>query len=121
MNDEILAQRIFQAALYCGFDNCGIIPISDMDGFEENYRKRIENVPSAAGFYSYSSARERFPWAASIVICTYDFSKYRYPKELRGRYGKAFLLAPEKGKTDGYDRGTGQSDQPSYRKFRTLP
>ena len=103
MNDNILAQDIFRAALSCGFDNCGIIPIDAMDGFEENYRKRIEAVPSAAGFYSYTSAKERFPWAASIVICTYDFSKYRYPKELRGRYGKAFLLAPEKGKTDGYD------------------
>jgi len=103
MEQTNIANSVYQAALEYGFDNCGIIPIAAMDSFEANYRKRIEAVPTAASFYSYTSAKEKFPWAKSIVICTYDFSRYRYPEELRGRYGKAFLLGPEKGKPYGYD------------------
>ena len=107
MNQTDLAQGIRQAALDCGFDNCGIIPISDMDGFENYRRQRIKNVPSSGVFYKAAgeqpNVQARFPWAKSVVICTYDYSKYRYPKELRGRFAKAYFLAPEPGRTDGYD------------------
>lgn len=103
MNNSKLGETIEQAAINYGFDSCGIIPINFMDSFETNLKKRVEAVPSTASFYSYTPAKDKFPWGASIVICTYNFGKYRYPKELRGRYGKAFLLGPEKGKPYGYD------------------
>lgn len=102
MKNNTLAQSIQQRAIACGFDSCGIIPMGLMDSFEADLRKRIQAVPAAASFYSYTPLREKFPWGASIVICTYDFGRYRYPKELRGRYGKSFLLGPQKHKPYGY-------------------
>ena len=38
MSRSSLAQAIYEAALSCGFDNCGIIPVSALDG----YKKRLQ-------------------------------------------------------------------------------
>ena len=49
------------------------------------------------GVKNLNKTRERFPWAKSIVILVFDYGKFRFPKELQGKYGKAFFLVPEKG------------------------
>lgn len=103
MNSNDIAQSIYQEAINCGFDDCGIIPISAMDSFKQYYEKRVKAIPSASSFYNYTYVSEKFPWASSIVICTFYYGKYRYPKELRGRYGKSFLLGPKKGEPYEYD------------------
>ena len=103
MKNIALGEMIERAAMNFGFDSCGIIPISFMDSFQTNLQKRVEAVPSTVPFYNCTPAKEKFSWGESIVICTYNFGKYRYPREQRGRYGKAFLLGPKKDKPYGYD------------------
>lgn len=108
MRSNELAEHIYEAAKECGFDNCGIISLDALDGYKDQYAERIRNVPSSKSFYKLledlNATKERFPWAKSMVICTYWFGKYCYPKELQGRYGKAFFLSPEQGSQDGYDQ-----------------
>lgn len=97
MKDKQLAQEIYDMAISCGFDNCGIIPIADMDGYAARLQERLERVPQSAPFYQQidgmTHIAQRFPWAKSLVICTTWLGKYRYPAPLRGKYGKAFLLS----------------------------
>lgn len=109
MNESQWSEQIYRTAIQCGFDNCGIIPVEALDGFDALLDQRIRDVPQSQGFYknmgSLRSTKERFPWARSIVILTFDYGKYRYPKELRGKYAKAFFLYPEKESGRGFDAG----------------
>lgn len=102
-----LAQRIEKAALACGLDQCGIIPVEDLAGFGPRLEERMEKAPASAGFYGNMARLEdiktKYPWGRSIVVCTFDYSRYRYPRELQGLYGKSFFLSPEPGGTAGYD------------------
>lgn len=107
MNQLSIEENIRQTALLCGFENCGIIPLAYLDGFQKHYRERIRKVPSSAVLYKsmegLTKTKKRFPWAKSLVICTYWYGKYCFPKELRGRYAKAFFLWPEGKRKEGYD------------------
>lgn len=108
MRNSDMAKNIHQAALRCGFENCGIIPLEYLDGFQERLQERIQKIPSSADAYqsmeALADAKKRFPWAKSVVICIYWYGKYRFPKEMQGRYAKAFFLSPEEGRADGYDQ-----------------
>ena len=103
-----LARAIEQAALDCGFDKCGIISPSALSDYHKRLEERIAKVPNSEGFYQgfrkLADVQRRFPWAQSLVICVYQYSRYRYPEEMRGRYAKAFFLNPEDGKNDGFDQ-----------------
>ena len=102
-----LAESIHNQALNSGFDKCGIIPISALDGFNRLYQKRLTDIPMSQYFYKgvkgLNKTRERFPWAKSIVILVFDYGKFRFLKELQGKYGKAFFLEPEKGSKTRFD------------------
>lgn len=102
-----LSEEIYKQALSCGFDKCGIISISALDGFDELYDKRLSDVPLSQYFYegvgNLKGTRARFPWAKSIVILAFDYGKFRFPKELQGKYGKAFFLEPEKKSKERFD------------------
>ena len=99
MTDSSLAARIYEKALSCGFDNCGIIPVSALDGYKERVKERKDKVPQSRSFYeniaSLAAVKELYPWAKSIVVCTTWLGKYRYPLSLQGKYGKAFVLSPD--------------------------
>ncbi len=107
MNAVNLSKEIYDCALQCGFDNCGVISVNALDGFEKLYEKRIVDVPQSNFFYKnvgdLQGTKERFPWARSIVILTFNYGRYRYPKELRGKYAKAFFLEPTQNIEFGYD------------------
>ena len=98
MDTDKLGQVIYEKALACGFDDCGIIPIDDMDGFQQRLQEREEKVPSSAFFYQgmgdFANLKKRFPWAKSVIIGTYWLGKYRFPPSLQGKYGKAFSCRP---------------------------
>ena len=104
----ITEQAIQQAAISCGLDNCGIISPDRMAGFEDRLQERISRVPASTmvygGMRTLQPIMERFPWAKSLIVCTYEYGRFRYPKEMRRRYAKAYFLYPEKGRTDGFDR-----------------
>ncbi len=99
MEQTTLAKAIEQQALSCGYDSCGIIPVDDMDGFKKYYRARVRKVPPAGIFYKIAGdltgIRRRFPWAKSVIICTFWLGRYRYPEQLKGRYGRAYLLGSQ--------------------------
>lgn len=99
MKNNVLAEKIYQMALECGFDNCGIIPVSDIDGYQQRLTEREEKVPSSVRVYrqaeEFSKIKETYPWAKSIVICTIWLGKYRYPISLQGKYAKSFMLSED--------------------------
>ena len=98
MIDALLAKEIHDKAVSCGFDNCGIIPIDDMDRFEEYFQERKKAVPSSAFFYEavgdLAGIKRRFPWAKSVVVCSFWLGRYKFPASLQGRYAKGFFLSP---------------------------
>ncbi|MDO5558637.1 MAG: epoxyqueuosine reductase [Oscillospiraceae bacterium] len=99
MINKTLAQEIYDNALECGFDNCGIIPLSDLDGYKQRLDERKKKVPQSEQFYNamdgFTKIQEQYPWAKAIIICTTWIGKYRYPESLQGKYAKAFFLSPE--------------------------
>ena len=104
---DSLSQKIYNQALRCGFDKCGIISISALDGFKQLYQQRLNDVPVSQYFYkgvgNLTETKSRFPWSKSIVILVFDYGKYRFPESLQGKYGKAFFLEPEKKSRERFD------------------
>lgn len=99
MSRSALAQAIYETALSCGFDNCGIIPVSALDGYKQRLQEREEAVPQSRPVYQdiehLAAVRKLYPWAKSVVVCITWLGAYRYPLSLQGLYGKAFLLSPD--------------------------
>ncbi len=95
--NQKIAEEIYEKALASGFENCGIIPIEDLDEYNVRLKERGRKVHFgrvfALGMHSLTKLKERYPWARSVVICTEWLGKYRYPEELQGRYAKAFFLS----------------------------
>ena len=97
--NEKLAQEIYNKAIECGFSDCGIVLLSDLDGFQERLDQRTEAIPPCKPFYDKSMYRqthipEFFPWAKSLIVLTYHYGKYRCPESLQGKHGKSFILSP---------------------------
>lgn len=97
--NRTLEQNIYEMALECGFENCGIIPISDLDGYKERLNERKKKILESEQFYEnidyLTKVKELYPWGKAIIICTTWLGKYKYPKSLQGKYAKAFFLSPE--------------------------
>ena len=95
-----LAARIHEAALACGYENCGIIRAAEMRGYGEALDARIarfpESRPMYAKFARYAEPEKEYPWAASIVVCTRWYGKYVIPGHLEGLIGKSFLVDTRK-------------------------
>jgi epoxyqueuosine reductase len=88
-------QVIFDMAIQHGYDNCGIISISDMLGYTDRLNERIEKIPQSKEFYSkfykFSNLAEIYPWAHAIIVCSFWNGKYHIPDSLKGLYGKHYL------------------------------
>lgn len=95
--NTLLAQEIYDKALACGYDSCGIVPLDALDFYKERLIKRLEDVPESKEVYAHSkdflALKEKYPWAQSIVVCTEYFGDYKFPVSLRKRYAKGLLLS----------------------------
>lgn len=95
--NTLLAQEIYDKALECGYDSCGIVPLDAIDFYKERLIKRLEDVPESKEVYAHSkdflALKEKYPWAQSIVVCTEYFGDYKFPVSLRNRYAKGLLLS----------------------------
>lgn len=93
---SLLADQIKSAALNLGYEKCGIIKISDIDGYKEKLDERVERVPAAKGFYQgqyrFTHLQDTYPWAKSIVICVRKYGKYHIPEHLKGMIAKYYLV-----------------------------
>ena len=81
--NTLLAQEIYDKALACGYDSCGIVPLDALDFYKERLIKRLEDVPESKEVYAHSkdflALKEKYPWAQSIVVCTEYFGDYKFP------------------------------------------
>lgn len=92
----LLAEQIKSAAQEMGYEKCGVIKISQLDGYEEKLNERIHRIPEAKGFYEsmyrFTGLQDRYPWAKSIVICAREYGKYHIPEHLKGMIAKYYLV-----------------------------
>ncbi|MBS6103761.1 MAG: epoxyqueuosine reductase [Megasphaera sp.] len=93
-----MAEKIYHQARLAGYDDCGIIPIDEMDAYRDRFQERLEKEPTSRPFYERIApgmeTKERFPWAKAVVICTWWLGRYKLPPSLEGQYARAFFLAP---------------------------
>lgn len=95
--DTNWGQRIHDKAIACGYDDCGVISIDALDIYKDLLNERMERFPESAAVYespvAYLRLKDDYPWAKSVIVCTEYYGKYKYPKSLRGRYAKSFLMS----------------------------
>lgn len=91
----INAVDIVNSAVELGFDRCGIISVSMMQGYEERLEERMRHFPAARekyeGFRAFAHLEQDYPWAKAVVICSYWYGRYRIPGELQGSIAKYYL------------------------------
>ncbi|MBE6038633.1 MAG: epoxyqueuosine reductase [Anaerofustis stercorihominis] len=94
-----LSQKIYDMAIECGFDNCAILPLDELniEKFEERLALRTEKIPQSEQSYrwmkNFSKIKEIYPWAESVIVCINYMGKYRYPQSLQKKYAKAYMLS----------------------------
>ena len=95
MASDLTAGAIRDKALAFGYDDCGIIPVSDLRDYADRLAERIERFPEMRGFerfMEYAFPDRQFPWAKSVVVCAGWYGRYRLPVNLKDRIGKSFLV-----------------------------
>ena len=104
------AAGIVSSAKEFGFDKCGIIPVEMMSGYENKLNERMEHFPQTrakyADFINFAHLNDAYPWARSVVVCSFWYGKYRIPDKLQGSIAKYYL-------TDGRRNSESQGFQAS--------
>jgi epoxyqueuosine reductase len=104
------AAEIANSAKELGFDRCGIIPVEMMSGYEEKLNERMEHFPQTRAkyedFISFAHLNDAYPWAKSVVVCSFWYGRYRIPDNLQGSIAKYYL-------TDGRRNAESQGFQAS--------
>ena len=101
MTSVLTAQAIRDRALSFGYEDCGIIPVSDLRGYADRLDERLDRFPEMRAYFGkYADLAfpdKRFPWAKSVVVCVTWYGRYRLPNNLVGRIGKLYLtdIRPE--------------------------
>lgn len=89
------ALELVAAAQSLGFDRCGIIPVARMSGYEARLEERMAHFPQTRRHYEpfrgFAHLSDRYPWAKSVVVCSFWYGKYRIPAALQGRIAKYYL------------------------------
>ncbi|MDR3231165.1 MAG: hypothetical protein LBT65_06980 [Synergistaceae bacterium] len=105
--ERTLALKITERAVALNFERCGIIAVDRMKGYGEKVAARIRRFPESEGMYgrfmAFADPRQQFPWARSVVVCSWRYGVYRVPEGLDGRIGKAYLFDERRNpQSDGY-------------------
>lgn len=91
-----LSKNVYDLALKCGYDKCGIINIDETSEYKKHLDIRMSNLPESKTFYKnyyrFAEMRKNYPWTKSIIICGYWYGKYKVPKELKYHYGRSYLM-----------------------------
>jgi epoxyqueuosine reductase len=90
----LTAQVIRDNALAFGYDDCGIIPVSDLRGYADRLAERLNRFPEMLGSFEhladFAFPDRHFLWARSVVVCAVWYGRYRLPTNLKGRIGKNY-------------------------------
>lgn len=102
-----LSTQIRNKALELGYEDCGIIKIDEMKEYATKLSERIDRFPESKpfieNFFSFADIKQNFPWAKSIIVCSYSYGKYKIPEHLKGLIAKYYLVDSRKDKnSDGY-------------------
>lgn len=91
-----IEKMIQKKAYELGYEKCGIIPISLMEGYAEKFKERIEKVPKSKMFYENQKRLVNpvsvYPWAKSVVVLAASYGKYKIPEAVKGHIAKAYLF-----------------------------
>jgi epoxyqueuosine reductase len=92
----IKAEAIEAAALNLNYEQCGIIPLAEIDDYTERLNERIKRFPEtrqqSERLYTFAQLNRNFPWAKSIVIAVRRYGKYRIPPHLKGLIGTYYCV-----------------------------
>jgi epoxyqueuosine reductase len=90
------AGSIADRAVSLGFERCGIVKVEKMKPYGEKLASRIRRFPESAPILGKLSAfadlASGFPWARSVVICSWHNGAYLMPGNLRGLIGKSYMF-----------------------------
>ncbi|MFL0198254.1 epoxyqueuosine reductase [Clostridium sp. WILCCON 0269] len=93
---DTIEQMIQKKAYELGYEKCGIIPISLMEGYDEKFKERTEKVPKSKMFYQNQQRLVNplaiYPWAKSVVVLTSSYGKYKIPEIVKGHIAKSYLF-----------------------------
>jgi epoxyqueuosine reductase len=96
LNYMVNEKSIKEKALEIGYEDCGIINISEINDYAEKLNNRIIKFPNTKKFLEnlnrFVNLNERFPWAKSIIICVRRYGKYSIPNNLKNRIAKYYLV-----------------------------
>ena len=91
-----IEQMIQKKAYELGYEKCGIIPISLLEGYAEKLDERIQKVPESEPFYQrqrrLANPLAEYPWAKSVVVLAVPYGKYEVPESVKGHIAKAYLF-----------------------------
>jgi epoxyqueuosine reductase len=91
-----IERSIKEKALELNYENCGIIPISDINDYVAKLDSRIKRFPETKIFLErfnrFINLQERFSWAQSIIICVRRYGKYHIPVHLKNLIAKYYLV-----------------------------
>ncbi|MDR1617113.1 MAG: epoxyqueuosine reductase [Syntrophomonadaceae bacterium] len=94
------AVKIKEKAILLGFENCGIIKVSEMNDYADKLDERVKHVPEnkrhLEHFYDFANLNKNYPWARSIVVCTSRYGKFHIPEHFQGMIGKSYLTDARK-------------------------
>jgi epoxyqueuosine reductase len=102
-----IALEIVEKAASLNFERCGIIEVDRMREYGAKVNERIARFPESAGMYrrflSLAEPDRDFPWARSVVACSWRHGVYRVPEGLAGLIGKSYLFDVRRGRnSEGY-------------------
>ncbi|MDR1136827.1 MAG: hypothetical protein LBK91_00765 [Synergistaceae bacterium] len=88
--------KIVEKAASLNFERCGIVGVDKMREYGAKVAGRIARFPESAGMYrrflAFAEPEKDFPWARSVVACSWRLGVYRVPEELAGLIGKQYLF-----------------------------
>jgi epoxyqueuosine reductase len=91
-----IANDIREKALELGYEECGIINITEINDYAMKLQDRIKKVPETKDFLTglnkFTNLNLTFPWARSIIVCVRKYGKYDIPKHLYGLIAKYYLV-----------------------------
>jgi epoxyqueuosine reductase len=91
-----IALKIVEKAASLNFERCGIVGVDKMREYGAKVTERIARFPESAGMYrrflAFAEPDRDFPWARSVVACSWHLGAYRVPEGLAGLIGKHYLF-----------------------------